>query len=137
MNPQELFHEDFRDALRQAVKALGGYDTVGADLWPSKTRKAAGAWLSDCLNPERAAKLDLEEISQILRMARERGVHCAMHQLAEESGYAPPVIRPDRTPEQLLAEQMKRMVADLARLADEHAAIVQSNVTPLDRRNSR
>lgn len=122
MNPQELFHDDFRDALRHAVKALGGYDSVGSDLWPSKTRKAAGAWLSDCLNPERAAKLDLEEISQILRMARDKGIHCAFYQLCDESLYAhPPIVAP-KTPLEEKAERFQRMATEFARLAAEVAA---------------
>lgn len=123
MQTQELFHDDFRDALRHTVKALGGYDAVGADLWPGKTRKAAGAWLSDCLNPERPAKLDLEELSHVLRMARERGIHTGMHQLAEETGYARPEIAPQLTEAQKLAARRVKLSHELAQIADEEAAL--------------
>lgn len=90
MEQQDLIHEDWRDALRHAVKALGGMDAVGVELWPGKSRKAAGAWLSDCLNAERPAKLDLEELVQILRMARAKGLHLALHFLCDELGYGRP-----------------------------------------------
>ena len=110
MEQQDLIHEDWRDALRHAVKALGGMDTVGIEIWPGKTRKAAGAWLSDCLNPERAAKLDLEEIQQLLRMARDRGVHLGLHFLCDELGYGrpPPVEPADQQAE--IARQMEACI---------------------------
>lgn len=85
-----LFHEDWRDALRHLVKALGGFEAVGADMWPTKTRKAAGNWLSDCLNPERAAKLDIEEIEALLRLGREAGMHIGIHFLCDALCYTPP-----------------------------------------------
>lgn len=118
-----LFHEDFRDALRHAVKAMGGVEAVGVDLWPGKSRRAAGAWLSDCLNPERAAKLDVEDLILLLRLCRGRGIHCAMHQLADDAGYVRPDIAPQRTREQDLADQMQRTLDDFRRLADEAAAL--------------
>ena len=90
MEQQDLIHEDWRDALRHLVKALGGMDSVGADLWPVKTRKAAGAWLSDCLNPERPAKLDLEELRHILQLGRDKGLHLAFHFLCDDLGYSRP-----------------------------------------------
>lgn len=131
MSPQELFHDDFRDALRHAIKALGGFEAVGAELWPSKLRKQAGAWLSDCLNPERAAKLDLEEIAEIMRMARAAGVHCAMHQLADETGYARPDIAPQQSEAQKIAARMQAITREFAHLADEMAAISQGKVADL------
>jgi hypothetical protein len=132
MNPQEpLWHEDFRDALRHAVKGMGGYEVVGKDLWPAKSAKAAGCWLSDCLNPERAAKFSVDEIAQLLKLARAAGVHCAMAQLHLEAGYAPPVIAASRTPEQELAEKMMRHASEYARLANEHAAVRKANVAPV------
>lgn len=127
MSPQApLFHEDFRDALRHAIKALGGVEAVGADLWPSKTRKAAGTWLSDCLNPERPAKLDLEEVVQILDMARAEGIHCALHQLCDEAGYARPDIAPTKTPRQELVAEIEKTLAKLRHLAEQEAAIDRS-----------
>lgn len=90
MEQQDLIHEDWRDALRHAVKAMGGYDVVGAELWPGKTRKQAGAWLSDAINPDRAAKLDLEELLQLMRMARNKGIHIGLHFLCDELGYTRP-----------------------------------------------
>ncbi|MDP2322540.1 MAG: hypothetical protein Q8N51_00730 [Gammaproteobacteria bacterium] len=90
MEQQDLIHEDWRDALRHAVKAMGGFDVVGAELWPGKTRRAAGAWLSDAINPERAAKLDLEELLQLLRLARAKGLHIGLHFLCDELGYTRP-----------------------------------------------
>lgn len=128
MSPQDaLFHEDVTDALRHAIKALGGFEVVGHDLWPTKPRAAAGRLLSDCLNPERPAKLDLDDVVALLRMARERGVHCAMWQLADDAGYTRPAIAPTKTPEQELADRMLRHAQEYARLADEHAAIKQAN----------
>lgn len=122
MQYQELFHDDFRDALRHAIKALGGYEAVGADLWPAKMRKAAGNWLNDCLNDERPAKLDLEEIVQILRMARERGIHCAIYQLCDETLYARPGIVAPKSPLEEKAERLERLAAEFKRLAAEVAA---------------
>lgn len=114
---EQLFHEDFRDALKHLVKALGGVEAVGVELWPSKTRKAAGNWLSDCLNPERPAKLDIEEIVQLLAMGRDRGIHCAVWQLADEIGYTRPEIAPAKSQYEVLAEQFARKSAELSHLA--------------------
>jgi hypothetical protein len=89
MNSQaQLFHEDFRDALRHAIKALGG-----------------------------------EEIGQLVRLARERGIHAPMHTFCDETGYSRPDIAPARTPQQQLAERMRLVVQEFERLAEEHAAI--------------
>lgn len=122
MQVQELFHDDFRDALRHAIKALGGYEVVGADLWPAKLRKAAGNWLNDCLNPERPAKLDLEEVVQIMRLARDKGIHCAMYQLCDDALYArPPIVAP-KSPLEEKAERLERLAAEFKRLAAEVAA---------------
>lgn len=127
----ELFHEDFRDALKHLVKALGGFEAVGLELWPAKSMKAAGNWLRDCLDPERPAKLDLEEVVRLLRMGRERGVHCAMHQLADETGYARPDIAPQQSEAQKIAARMQAITREFAHLADEMAAISQGKVADL------
>jgi hypothetical protein len=129
MNSQDaLFHENLNDALRHAVKALGGFEVVGSDLWPTKGRKAAGILLSDCLNPERPAKLDLDDVVGLLKLARDRGVHCAMQQLCLDAGYKTPEIAAAKTPRQELATKMQRAAAEYSRLADEAAALDRAEI---------
>jgi len=121
MNPQqdELFHEDWREALRHVVKALGGVEAVGADLWPHKTRKAAGNLLSDCLNPERANKLDLEEIQALIQMGRSHGIHCGIHLLCDLTSYERPQPATPKSPKTLLLEKQAAIAAEAARLQRE------------------
>lgn len=119
---EELFHDDLRDALSHAVKALGGFQAVAAELWPAKTLKASENWLRDCLSPERPAKLDIDEIQQILKMGRERGVHCAMYELCDAIGYERPRIVSPRTRAQELASKFQRKAHELQLIADEMAA---------------
>lgn len=125
MNPQdELFHEDWRDSLRHLVKALGGVETVGADLWPTKTRKAAGTLLSDCLNPDRPHKLDIEDIQALLCMGREKGIHCAFYHLADCTNYERPKPAAPKSQQTIL----RRKLADLMA----QAADVQRDLDRLD-----
>ena len=120
MNSQdELFHEDWRDSLAHLVKAMGGFEAVGADLYPNKTRKAAGNWLSDCLNAERAAKLDLDDIEALLRMGRDRGIHCAMFKLADCTNYERPKAAAPKSPKTELLERQAVLAAEQARLQRE------------------
>lgn len=115
MNPQdELFHEDWRDALLHTVKALGGYDTVGKDLWPSKGRKAAGRWLFDCLNEDRPAKLDLDDIQSLIQMGRERGCYTAMHILCDLTSYERPKPSTPKSPKTQLLEKQASLAAQMA-----------------------
>lgn len=138
MDQQELLHEDWRDALRHVVKALGGMEAVGIDLWPGKTRKAAGAWLSDCLNGERAAKLDLEELVHLLRLARDKGLHLGLHFLCDELGYGHPAPVDPQDQEAELARQLDatadRLHALLARMDRIRQAEVVRDVARLGRR---
>jgi hypothetical protein len=127
MEQDELFHDDWRDSLRHLVKALGGYDTVGIELWPTKTRKAAGAWLSDCLNPERPAKLDLEEISALLRLGRDRGIHVGMFVLADEIGYSRPATVEPQDAEAEVARQMDRVMHQATGLMQRYERLRQSD----------
>ncbi len=116
----ELFHEDWRDALKHLVKALGGFDTAGAELFPKKTRKSAGSWLSDCLNEERPAKLDLEDIQALLLMGRAIGCHIGIQFLCDATNYTTPTtIEPKDT----LAEverQMDQHVSGIAKLLKQY-----------------
>ena len=86
----ELIHESVFDALRDAVRALGGAKAVGPMLWPARPVEEARNRLNDCLNPQRAEKFSLFELLLILRRAREAGYHGAIGFIATECGYAPP-----------------------------------------------
>jgi hypothetical protein len=122
-----LFHDDFNDALANAVKALGKQEVVARQLWgPSKPR--AGQYLSDCLNRDREAKFSIQEIVELLKMFRAKGIHWAMHALCEEVGYSNPDIVPLKTKGQERAEQMAQLVAEFKRLADEQAAETNANL---------
>jgi len=115
----ELFHEDWRDALVHLVKALGGYDAAGAELWPAKTRKAAGSWLYDCLHVDRPAKLDLEDLEALLRMGRDKGCHVAVHMLADSAGYERPQPAAPKSQRTVLLEQQAAHAEQIARLQRE------------------
>lgn len=108
MDQGALFHEDIYDALRAAIKALGGTKAVGAKLWPEKTIADARSFLDDCLNKDRPAKLSPEHVLLLLRWAKDAGFHEAMAYVCAESGYASP--QPIE-PKDELAELIRRYMA--------------------------
>lgn len=83
-----LFSEDFNDALKDVIRALGGTKEVGTKLRPELPAASAGAWLKDCLNPDRRERLDPEQVLWLLREGRKVGCHSAMNYLCDEAGYA-------------------------------------------------
>lgn len=85
-----LFVEDYNDAIRTTVQALGGFKRIGADLKPDLPADAAGRWLSDCCNPDKREKLSPSELAYIRRRARQDGVHILAAFEMREAGYAPP-----------------------------------------------
>ena len=111
-----LFHEDWRDALKHLVKALGGHEAVGAEIWPHRTRKAASGLLSDCLNPDRPNKLDLEEIEALLRMGRDEGIHCGLQILCDRTSYERPQPTTPKSPKALLLERQAAIAAEAVRI---------------------
>jgi hypothetical protein len=84
------FFEDINDALREAVRQLGGHKKVGPAMRPELPLESAANWLRDCLNHERREKLSPEQVVLILRMARDTGFHGAMSFVAFSAGYEPP-----------------------------------------------
>ncbi len=91
---------DVNDALKEAVRALGGNKKVGSLLRPELPMEQATNWLRDCLNPERREKLSPEQAILILRLARQAGYHAAMTFIAGDIGYeARPVDLADRVAE--------------------------------------
>ena len=89
MEQGALFHEDVYDALKAAIKCLGGTKAVAVKLWPEKTIADAQSYLNDCLNKERPAKLNPEQVLILLKWAREAGCHEAMNYFCGEAGYSP------------------------------------------------
>lgn len=115
----ELFHEDVRDAFRHVIKALGGCEAVGEQTHPAKTRKAAGSWTSDCFNPERDAKPDIEDWMLILRLARKAGIHTAIYQICDEAGYERPKLAASKSPRTLLLEKQSQLADEQLRVQQE------------------
>lgn len=109
-----LLMEDVYDALRAAIKCLGGAKVVGARLWPEKTISDAHSYLNDCLNKDRPAKLNPEQVLVLLKWAKEAGCHEAMNYIAGEAGYANPV---PVDPEDQLAKLQREYVAAVQLLA--------------------
>jgi hypothetical protein len=117
-NKQEpLFIETINEALREAVKALGGAKEVGKKLRPEKMADEAGRWLLDCLNPERRERLDPDQVMWILREARKVGCHVAMNFICDDAGYSKPLpLEPEDEKAQLQREFIESTKA-LARMA--------------------
>lgn len=108
------FFEDFTEALREAVRALGGNKKVGPQLWPELPLEQASNRLRDCLNPERREKLSPDQVLLLLRLARTAGFHGAMAFIAYEAGYERP-----RTvePEDREAELQRKFIDAVDNLA--------------------
>ena len=80
---------DWNEALDAVVHALGGFKKVGVMLRPELAEKpiAAAQWLRDCLNPDRAERLNPDQVFLLLRLARKAGYHAAKHWMDAELGY--------------------------------------------------
>jgi hypothetical protein len=106
------------EALRISVDALGGLQSVGAELRPESDVDPiiSGQWLSHCLTASKRDKLSLRQIAWIFRKAHNIGEHAGFEQFAALCGYtATPV-----APAQELAEL--RHQADAAVRAAHDAA---------------
>ena len=125
MTPQiPLFLDDYHDAVRHAVEALGGFKKVGGDMRPDLAVDAAGRWLADCCNPDKREKLSLTELAYIRKAARQAGVHVLAAYEMREAGYAEPqAINPEdeaaKLQREFIAAQraMQALVDRMGRLA--------------------
>ena len=86
-----MVHEDLTEALVACVKACGGSKQVGPLLWPEVAPDAAQRKLLDCLNPERPAHLQPDQVLYLLKLARQRGFHEGFGYMAQVLGYAAPL----------------------------------------------
>lgn len=113
MGPQQAalpVYEDEMDAIRDVVRAIGGTKVAGHGLRPDFSPDAAGAWLKDCLNPERREKLAPSQVMRLLRLARDIGYHAPMQFIAAEIGYA---VTPT-DPADEMAELQRQFIASVA-----------------------
>jgi hypothetical protein len=88
-----LIHEDFLDALKTCVQALGGAKKVGPMLrpeWEDEPDKAS-RWLLACLNSSRDERLTYEQTFKVMREAKKIGCHSAMFYITQLVGYSEPM----------------------------------------------
>lgn len=90
MTTQEMFLDSLSDAISDAINQLGGAKRVGTMLWPEKSAREAGNQLLNCLNPDHAQKLSLEQIDFIVGEARKKDVHSVAVYIADKYCYEPP-----------------------------------------------
>jgi hypothetical protein len=88
--PFEEFFEDINDALREAIRQLGGNKVVGSRLRPELPVNQAEGWLRDCLNDARREKLSPEQVLLIMLWASEAGYHGVMNYVASYARYEMP-----------------------------------------------
>lgn len=111
-----LWFDDIYGALRGFVSFAGGSKVVGPLVFPAKGEKAA-AWLDDCLNPERPAKLAPEELVHMVKLARERGFHGLMCFIGDEADYE---VKPKEPKDELasLYSQFVESVGEVKKLSE-------------------
>ncbi|MES2319974.1 MAG: hypothetical protein V4631_21040 [Pseudomonadota bacterium] len=97
--------ESINDALAAAVRALGGPKKVGATLKPEKTIHEAACWVTDCLNPDRAAEFHPSHVQFLLREACKVDFHESMNFMCGDAGYRNPApIDPEDEKSRLMRE---------------------------------
>lgn len=124
MQQTPLFCENINEAIREAVKALGGAKAVGGKMRPEMLADEAGRWLSDCLNSDRREKLKPEQLLWIIREARKVGCHTLINYICSDAAYSNPApIEPENEQAKLMREfieatkQQTRNVERMERLA--------------------
>lgn len=90
MSQIPLFVEDYAEALRATLNALGGFKRVGAELKPDMAVDAAGRWLADCCNADKRDHLTPDQLAFIRRKARQANVHVLAAFEMREAGYGDP-----------------------------------------------
>jgi hypothetical protein len=131
--PRLALYEDETDALRELVRELGGTKTVGVLLRPDLAADRAGAWLKDCLNPNRNERLEPSQLFHLLRLGHDAGVHGPSEFILGNVGYAVSPIEPkDEAAE--LQRAFIASVRDQRRILERYERLTQSPLTSVQNR---
>ena len=98
-----LWIDSWQDGVRAIAQRIGTKELCYRVWGESKSAN----WLSDCLNPDRAAKLDPDELIAILKIGREIGVHVLMHHICQQANYSEPQ---PKNPEDERAELQREFI---------------------------
>jgi hypothetical protein len=83
--------ETLNECLIECVKAAGGSKKVGPKVWPEKTVESAQRHLLNCLNEDKAERLNPDHVLFIARLAREKGCHAYVNYIAASLSYSQPI----------------------------------------------
>lgn len=119
-----LFVDSVYEGFDALVLGCGGYKKVAAILWPTLPVDRAARDLADCLNPDNARKLSLDEVMLLLQLGRSQGVHIAAAFINERAGYAPPVPVDPETEKQRLQREFVAGVAQLSKIGERISKLV-------------
>lgn len=117
-----LWHDSIEDAIGSAILALGGGKKVAELIWPVMARnkpQTAYTRLRHCLNPDKAEKLDPDEVLTIARAAAIIGEHSIMQYMARELGYELTVLAPDESQKRFRRERRLTLLEELKRIEDD------------------
>lgn len=131
MDQDPLFYDDEIDAIRDAVRILGGGKIVGPMLWPEKKPDIGSRSLADALNVNRAERLTPAQFMFVMRLARQKGYHGPWRWVCSEVGYKADPIDPEDEKTRLLRENkllLERVIAAQERIARLEAADAPTSV---------
>lgn len=114
MQAEIPFFEDIQDALKDAVKALGGVKKVAGVLWPDKSDRDGSNLLNNCLNTGRPEKLEISQLMWIFSQAKDIGCNAPFIWFANEIGYDAKPINKAETVDRITStiEKTAKILAD-------------------------
>lgn len=119
-SPQgELFHETWSDALRASVIACGGYKSVGVQIRPHMPPEQAARMVANWFNAERPEKPSLDELMEILWIARRNNVLLPLTWLGMHLGCDIKPLEPNEVEKRAKKARRAALLAELARLDDD------------------
>ncbi len=123
-----LFVESLEDAIEATAAACGGKKAFACDIRPdlADEPEKAHRWLLDALNTERRTEFHAEHLRRACVVARKADCHILKHWFDSATGYQPTSTAPQMTEQQKLARRRLALAEELAKIADEEAALERS-----------